>query len=307
MAYSICTVGNLTIDDIILYDTRQMFLERCGGDALYAAIGARVWNADTSMICRAGNSFPQAELVKIPGFGIKPCLIRVEYNDIRNWALYEPGGARQFINHISSGMNADLSVWGAEIPDSCLAASGYHVAPMPIRNQVSVIERLYGKGPISFDPYIYSLSNPADRELTYQVLKYVDLFLPSQEEAVALYQSNDIVAAARKFADAGPKVVAIKMSNRGSLLYLKATNEFFQIPIYSCNAVDPTGAGDSYCGGFLTGYLETGDPVTAACYGTVSSSYVIEYVGALTTFDADFSTAPERRKAVLERVTKLSI
>lgn len=304
MTHSICTFGNLTIDDIILYDARQMFLERCGGDALYAAIGARVWGTDTTMVCRAGKSFPQAELEKIPGFGIKPCLIRVACNDIRNWALYEPGGARQFINHISSGMNVDLSVWGDEIPGDCLAA-GYHVAPMPIRNQVSVIERLHGTGLISLDPYIYSLSAPADRDLTYQVLKYVDLFLPSQEEAVALFQSDDIVAAARKFADAGAKVVAIKMSSRGSLLYVKATDEFFQIPVYPSAVVDPTGAGDSYCGGFLTGYLETGDPVAAACYGTVSASYVIEYVGALTTFDADFSTASDRRKMVLERVTKL--
>lgn len=182
---------------------------------------------------------------------------------------------------------------------------GYHIAPMPIHQQCSVIERFYGNGVIAFDPYLYSFPETGAREMAYDALKYVDLFLPSQEEAAAMFQSNDIMAAARSFADAGAKVVAIKMSNRGSLLYVKSTHEFFQIPIHSCKTIDPTGAGDSYCGGFLAGYLETGDPVAAACYGTVSASYVIEYVGALTTFNADFSTASERRKVVKDRVVKL--
>jgi sugar/nucleoside kinase (ribokinase family) len=304
MAHSICAIGNLTIDDIVLYDTGQMFLERCGGDALYAAIGARVWGAEPTLICRVGKNYPEVELQKLPALGIKTCLTRVDYRDIRNWALYEPGGARQFVNHISSGLNGDLSVRGEEIADSCLGMEGYHVAPMPIQQQISVMERVYRQGIISWDPYIYSLFDEAGRKMTYQAMQYVDLFLPSQEEATALFQSNDMLAAARSFADAGAKVVAIKMSTRGSLLYLKSTNQFFQIPIYPCNAIDPTGAGDAYCGGFLAGYLETGDPVSAACYGTVSASYVIECVGALTTFDADFSTAPVRRKIVMNRVEK---
>ena len=305
MGHPICTIGNLTIDDIILYDTEQMFLECCGGNALYAAIGAKVWKADPTLICRAGNSYPEFELQKLPAFGIKTCLTRVDYNDIRNWALYEPGGARQFINHISSWSNTDLSVRGDEITDDCLGMEGYHVAPMPIQQQISVLERVYRQGVISWDPYIYSLFEEAGRKLAYQAMQYVDIFLPSQEEATAMFQSNDMLAAARSFADAGANVVAIKMSTRGSLLYLKSTNEFFQIPIYPCNAIDPTGAGDAYCGGFLTGYLETGDPISAACYGTVSASYVTEYVGALTTFDADFSTAPDRRKTVTDRVVRL--
>lgn len=305
MSYTLSIFGNLTIDDIVLYDTGQLFLERCGGDALYAAIGARVWEAVPTVVCRIGNNYPESELQKLPELGIKTSLIRVDSNDIRNWALYEPGGARQFINHLSSGMNADMSIHGDEIAEDTLAADGYHVAPMPTEQQQSVIHRLNGRGLISWDPYFNSLLDATGRKMAYELLEYVDLFLPSKEEAVAIFQSDDITEAARSFADAGPKVVAIKMSNRGSLVYEKSTNAFFHIPVYPSVIIDPTGAGDSYCGGFLAGYMKTGDAVAAACYGTVSASYVIEYVDALMTFDADFSTAANRLKVVMDRVTRL--
>ena len=48
---------------------------------------------------------------------------------------------------------------------------------------------------------------------------------------------------------------------------------------HSDTVKDPTGAGDSFCGGFLVGYHQTHDLITAAKYGTVSSSFVIEDFG----------------------------
>lgn len=303
--HRICTIGNLTIDDVILYDTHQMFLETSGGDALYGAIGARVWeNTHVILMARAGKSYPASELARLDGYGIDASyLVRVDSNDIHDWALYEPGGGRQFINHLSSGTRYDLSITGQEIPIACMDADGYHLAAMPTDVQATVIERLCDlKGPIAWDPHVEYLEQPHFNKMAYKMLEGVDFFLPSKEEATALYGSNDMVAAARSFANAGASIVAIKMSTKGSLVYVKESDRFYRVPIYPANAVDPTGAGDSYCGGFVVGFLETGDPVHAACYGTVSSSYVVEYVGALNTFNADFSTAKERLEFVKNTV-----
>lgn len=150
------------------------------------------------------------------------------------------------------------------------------------------------------------LQEPELNRIAYDILKYVDLFLPSQEEVFAMCGSKDLVAAAREFAEAGPSVIAIKMSVEGSLVYVKETQQFFKVPIYPCRTVDPTGAGDSYCGGFLACFLKTKDPILSACYGTVSSSFVVEHIGALNTFESDFFEAEKRLEYVNKKVKLIS-
>ncbi|MCJ7623818.1 MAG: PfkB family carbohydrate kinase, partial [Anaerolineaceae bacterium] len=155
---------------------------------------------------------------------------------------------------------------------------------------------------ISWDPHEDYLQELNLYRITYDILKYVDLCLPSQAEVMAMYGSKDLAAAARAFADAGPSVIAIKKSVEGSLVYVKETQQFFEIPIYPCRTVDPTEAGDSYCGGFLACYLKTKDPVLSACWGTVSASFVVEHVGALNTFESSFLEAEQRLEYVQSKV-----
>lgn len=304
--HKIYTIGNLTIDDIILYDTREMFLESTGGDAIFSAIGFLIWGKQVSVLARKGVDFPDRNADILRQAGITPEFVQVPYRDIRDWALYEPGGARQFINHLSSGDHYALSITGTDISDTYLNGDLYHVAPMPTDVQASVIERLSGAGrTISLDPHVDYLKQAHFNKQAYEMLKLVTFFLPSKEEAVNLFGSDDLEKAARDFGAHGPKFVAIKMSREGSLLYDVAKDQMYHIPIYPAAAIDPTGAGDSYCGGFLAGYLITGDPVMAACYGTVSSSYIVEHVGTLAVLGADFSNAHNRLEVVRNNVTKL--
>jgi sugar/nucleoside kinase (ribokinase family) len=304
----ICTIGNFTIDDIILYDECKMYLENIGGDVLYSAIGARIWDENPIMIGRIGRSWPASAVADMQRVGIDTSLVKVDFNDIRDWALYEPGGARQFINHIASGGNFDLSIHADEIdPTSLTGADAYHIAPMPTVIQAGIVNRLAElPGLLAWDPHLDHLRQPENNKLAFEMLEKVDLFLPSKEEVGAMVGSTkDLLAIGRRFAACGPKVIAIKMSHDGSLVYDREKDAFYQIPIYPAKTVDPTGAGDSYCGGFISGYLETGDPVLAACYGTISASFVVELTGALHTFDADLSTAKERLEVVKKQIKKL--
>jgi ribokinase len=66
------------------------------------------------------------------------------------------------------------------------------------------------------------------------------------------------------------------------------------VPAYPAKVRDVTGAGDAYCGGFLTGLAETEDPVEAALRGAVSASLVVEGVGALYALDSAAGLAQAR-------------
>lgn len=306
MSCDIYVLGNLTIDDIILHDSQQMFLGVSGGNALFAAIGARIWQNSVGLIARASEAYPDSNIGQVQDAGIEVELKRVPYNDIHDWALYEPGGARQFINHLASGTHHQMSITGEEIPAGCLAGQAYHLAPMPTDTLASLVKRLAPTNAIvSLDPHELYLSDDALNQMARGLLKDVQLFLPSREEARELFGRDDPEAAARCFAELGAGITAIKLSTGGSLLYVAATDRMYHIPIYDVETVDPTGAGDSYCGGFLAGYLASEDPVLAACHGTVSASFVVQHVGALNTFASNFAEAGARLDDVRSRVREM--
>jgi ribokinase len=71
-------------------------------------------------------------------------------------------------------------------------------------------------------------------------------------------------------------------------------------------AVDPTGAGDAFCGGFCVGLASTGDPVRAAGYGAVAASYVIGCDDPLDVLDADREDARRRLSHVLGTAIEVS-
>ena len=305
----ITTIGNLAIDDIILYDEQKMYLESVGGNAIYSAIGAVVWGNEPIIQARKGNNFPELSLELLGKYGISTDLVNVPSNDIRCWMLYEQEGARQFLNQSSSGTNYEMSIIGSELSVDNLKADGVHVAPMPTDVQKSVIKMIKRNKAshtvISWDPHIDYLENDEFNQLAFEMLGYIDIFLPSKEEAITMFGANNLQDAARAFADAGPEIVVIKKSIDGSLLYIKQLDKFYKIQAFPSKTVDPTGAGDSFCGGFLSCFIETNNPVLSSAYGTVSASFVVEHAGALSVLKSNFADKHKRLTYIEKLITEL--
>ena len=279
---AVYSIGNFTIDDIVLWPSGENWIGQPGGNALYAAIGARIWLDSVGLLTRLGCDYPLEQLEAIRARGICLGLHPVAARTLHDWALYEADGARQFVNHLNSGKNEDMTLLPDEIPPEHLDGQAYHLAPMPTEQQAALVEFLRRPGRlISLDPHEWWIRG---HEATLErMLAQVDFFLPSQVEARQIYGADDPEKAAPALARQGPRVVVIKLGHEGSLVYERASGRLTHVPIYPANAQDPTGAGDSYCGGFLAGYLLTQDAVRAAQHGTVSASYVVEAIGALPT------------------------
>ena len=117
-------------------------------------------------------------------------------------------------------------------------------------------------------------------EMLNNVLAVSTIFLINHEEAEQFTGESDISRAGRKLLAAGPKIVVIKRGAEGAYLVYE-NNEFF-IPVFPVQKVlDPTGAGDSFAGGFM-GYLsQTNKPdfLEAVLVGSAMASFCVEGFG----------------------------
>jgi len=298
------SVGNFTIDDIVLWPSGENWMGRAGGNALFAAIGARVWLDSVGLLTRLGCDYPSEQLDEIRLRGICLGLHAVEARMLHDWALYEAEGARQFINHLTSGNNVEMTLLPDEVPPEHQDGRAYHLAPVPTDQQAAMAEFLRRPGRlISLDPHESWIKGY--EAVIERMLAQVDFFLPSRLEARQIYGADDPEQAAAALARLGPPVVVIKLGRDGSLVYERASGRLTHVPIYPAAARDPTGAGDAYCGGFLAGFLLTHDAVRAAQHGTISASYVVEAIGALATATPSASEA-RARLAYLEARTQIA-
>lgn len=116
-----------------------------------------------------------------------------------------------------------------------------------------------------------------------EVLKKVDIVFMNETEAKMLTQSTNAITAIKKVADLGPEFVVVKRGEYGSTVYSKHHGFFQAAALPVENVVDPTGAGDSFAGGFF-GYLAANckekpkwaDLKNATLAGTVMSSQTIQ-------------------------------
>ncbi len=121
------------------------------------------------------------------------------------------------------------------------------------------------------------------REKLAEVLKSVDVVFMDEGEVRAFGRELNLVRAARSILELGPRAVVAKRGEHGVLMVLR--DEMYAAPAYVLDSVtDPTGAGDSFAGGFM-GYLaETGDLSSenlrrAAVVGTVMGSFTVQALG----------------------------
>jgi len=121
------------------------------------------------------------------------------------------------------------------------------------------------------------------REALLKVLEDVDMFFANDEEVKMLAGENNLIKAGKKLLELGPSSMIIKKGEHGALLLRK--DFIFGTLAFPCeNVVDPTGAGDSFGGGFL-GYLDKVQSFEkkhlrrATVYGSVMASFTIEKFG----------------------------
>jgi sugar/nucleoside kinase (ribokinase family) len=319
-------IGAFTIDNVI-NNRGELGVYQCGGNAFYSAVGARLWSDSIGVVARIGDDYPREWVRQLESHGVDITGVR-EVNGahmMQGGMLYDETGERSgFVPQeyfASQGLplpeglvpkfpGQDIEVYNKaqwdfapdpeDVPERFLKAESFHLAPRFYTKHQRSVSFLKANGiQVFMDPGIWYMRE-RDEQKIVELFKDVDVLMPSQAEVKAFFGERGIPEAARRLADYGPRVVAVKMGRDGSLIYDKGSDLVFSVPCYPASVKDPTGAGDSYCGGFMVGYSKSGDPLQAAMCGTVSASFVVEGFGAAYALQVTNEQAEERLHKVTE-------
>ncbi len=266
---------------------------------MYAALGMAVWGAHPSIVARYGNDFPVAAL----GVNrVDLSLARKGDLTLRNWGLYEEDGSRHFIFRDATRNWLEFS---PSVSDLDQGPYPYcHLGPLPWHLQSDFVAflRRHGAKLISVDVDDRRIAE-VDQAALAQMLHQIDFFLPSRQDVGALYPGISDLDGLRRMRDldSGTKVIAIKCGADGVIIHSAGDRDYLSLPAIASEVVDATGAGDSFCGGFLAGYAETGSALEAALQGSVSASFCVAGIGPSTLVNPDTSEAQSRLAALRGR------
>jgi ribokinase len=297
-------IGGFTLDDTVTPDGR-VIRAAPGGNALYAAVGARIWTDEVAIVSPVGCDYPQEHLDRLAQAGFDlDSVRRIDHPGFHIWVLHEGDGRRQIVYRLDSGDNQTLDPRPADLPARIGAADAAHLCPILGASQAALAAALREKGvPTTLDlivvPDQIDVSSGHDRSIWPGLLA----LLPSVEEVQVLFGDLPLEELIGALKAVGPPMFAIKMGWRGCIV--NDRDRLYHVPAYPTEVIDATGAGDSFCGGFLTGIRELGDPVEAALRGTISASFVIEDFGALHALDRSGGVAAERLAALRPSVRPL--
>lgn len=279
------TIGWLTVDDIVLPDgTCQQGV--LGGGALYSAIGAQIWIDDVGIHSVTGEKYLAGVVTDIAARGLDTTGISaIKGNGLELWLLHESDTVKQQVPKLSSSTSSEMDEGRKALPEAYRSAKGFHIAPQTPAGSLQNITSLSSLAPSA----VITLDLLADAYIDagqYRDLGFLSgltAFLPSKEEVEWLWKPPDIKKWLRQQVVTYDCCIVVKMGKRGSLVCQDTQHPVFHVPAYPATAIDTTGAGDSYCGGFLAGLIKERDLLECAAMATVSASFVVEAYGALAT------------------------
>jgi sugar/nucleoside kinase (ribokinase family) len=287
----------IILDDLVFPDGHTV-TGTLGGGGPQTAFGMRLPalagraepSGDVGLVAGIGHDLPDSARAWLTAVGVDLAGVReTELSTPRAWQKLERGGRRTQVWRVEGRViSAQLGRTLDRVPESYRQAKGFHLGIHPDEPDLDFIRQLHylplhsggrlGGGPVlSLEPF-----KPADRPLSDAALRQLciaaDIFSPNVAEARSLVGNGTPDELVRRLADAGASIVTLRMGPEGSLVYAPSVTQIF-MPAIPTNVIDPTGAGNAYCGGFLAGYVQTGDVLTAARFGAIAASFLVEQVG----------------------------
>ena len=251
-----------------------------GGAATFIGLAAANYNVDGAIVSVVGGDFPESYLDLLADKGM----------DCKGIEIVKDGKTFFWAGKYHNDMNSRDTL----VTELNVLAHFQPVVPENYRNsevvllgnlhpdvQMSVVDQMTAPKLVILDTMNFWMEDTLDTLI--QVLAKVDVISINDEEARQLSGEYSLVRAAKKIQTMGPKYVIIKKGEHGALLFHK--EEVFFVPALPLEEVfDPTGAGDTFAGGFA-GYLTQTEDYSyenmkkAIVHGSALASFCVEKFG----------------------------
>jgi len=245
-----------------------------GGSAVYFATAASLYTK-VNLVAVAGTDFPTEHVQFLVGRGVDTAGLEVIEGKTFRWA-----GRYDFERNITETLDTELNVFAdfhPTLPPGYRDSDLVFLANIDPDLQCEVLRQVSGARLKVVDTMNFWIRGRG--ESLSRAISAVDIAIMDESEARLLAQSQNIFAAARSILNMGPKTVIVKRGQYGAVM-LSGDDHFIApaYPVYQFK--DPTGAGDSFAGGFL-GYLDQVNEFTpqmlrqAVIHGTAVASFTI--------------------------------
>jgi len=302
----VLTIGEMTLDDVVVED-QDVDWKQPGGGALYSAVGARLWT-ESAICSTVGQDYPSVLLDQLTSAGIDTSAVRrtTECDSLGLWLLYEQSGARHQLEKAAGGTFQQLDRLRPRAAELSYTPAGIHLAPQSSDGHAAGLEDVESSSVLVTLDLLVEPCIDTTRYTQPSFLHRANAFLPSSAEVLALWGHEDIGTLKTQLSRLGfDGTLVIKHGADG--VDGAMGDEIVRVPAVPADVLDVTGAGDAFCGGFLAGLIATGDPVTAAAYGVVSASFVVETRGAMAALASlDGERATSRLNIVLKSLRRKS-
>ncbi len=306
-----------------------------GGPLVHAAAGLTTWERGIGLLSRVGEEYPQEWLKEFTqydwdtsGVHILPqpvdqrafhaCLDVQTSTDINPLAHFarlglpfpKPllGYPAPVVRHEDWRLTPIDAPHPADIPKEYLDARAVHICPVDYNTalRISSAFREAGLSALTLDPSAAYMHRSTMENVRSLVLG-LTAFLPAEDDLRALFwgRTNDLWEMAEAVAAFGCEFIVVRNGHGGQMLYDRESKKRWEVPAYPARLADLSGAGSSFCGGFLAGFQRTFDPLRAVLHGNVSASMTVEGSHPLHPLESLPGLAERRLEALGEMVRQV--
>jgi sugar/nucleoside kinase (ribokinase family) len=296
---SLLVVGSVALDTVETpFGSVKMAL---GGSATYIAVAASYFSAPIRLVGVVGGDFPKKHIefleernVDLDGLQI------VQEGKTFHWA-----GKYHYDMNARDTLTTDLNVFekfDPRIPDGYKRSSYVCLGNIDPVLQRQVLDQIQKPRLVIGDTMNYWIEHKP-KELA-ETLKVMDVIIVNDAEARLLTKEPSLLKASKRMIEMGPKIVIIKKGEHGAMLVTE--DMVFSAPAYPLeNIFDPTGAGDSFAGGFV-GWLAKTDDLSsnnlkrAVIYGSTLASFCVEKFSVDGLRDLSYLKIQDRFRSFLD-------
>lgn len=269
---SILVVGSVALDSVETPFGRVT--EVLGGSAVYFATAASIYTK-VNLVGIAGTDFPTEHIDFLARRGVDLRGLEVVEGETFRWV-----GRYNYERNITQTLDTRLNVFAdfhPTLPPGYGSSDLVFLANIDPDLQYEVLSQVSGAKLRVADTMNFWIRGKG--ESLNRTIGAVDIIIMDESEARLLSRNQNVSAAARSILKLGPKVVVVKRGEYGSIMV--SDTDYFIAPAYPVLEVkDPTGAGDSFAGGFL-GFLDQAKEFTpkalrqAMVHGAVVASFTV--------------------------------